>query len=596
MFVNFSSYFDKVSELLMKTGRSAPRHQQIALLYPRSKSLQSHVSEYFIAVVGLCHRLLKITQKSSIGQFRSTLTDADLKTFQSKLDLWAGSIKEEESLLLAKRIEEEARENSKFRALSSKISESASYQQKLRRMLRILDFCSSYDYETAWKQTRKIGNSTLFNRTMEYQDWKGRADSGTLLYTGKLGSGKSVLLANIVDDLQLSVQRKNIPVVYFFCRHDIAESLKAYTVFGSVARQLLRSIPDLAKATKFVDESVLASDFEGIFQLLQRTIPPGYEAYVILDGLDECNYTERDALVQQMQRLQKAFVIRLCVSLRIEPSNALKLSSAEFNTASTVSIPEDNPDIETFIMAELERRIESKKLVLGNPTLAMKIYDALLKGSQGMFLWVALQIESLCAMKTDDAIHRALEDLPKDLPELFSRILQRSEGLGKSYQKPILELITAARRSLTTEELGEALSVAPWDTVWNPQRLLNDVSSTLSCCGGLVIVDEEESTVRLVHHSVQQFLVSRSEDLNKMEFTMEGANKKMAAVIATYLSYGIFDTQVSTTVIPRIAIGSAPSRIIHSIDSSSRVRTLALQLLRSKKNAHPRHWQDSGRN
>ena len=78
---------------------------------------------------------------------------------------------------------------------------------------------------------------------------------------------------------------------------------------------------------------------------------------------------------------------------------------------------------------------------------------------------MALQIESLCAMKTDDAIRLALANLPKDLSETFSRILQRREGLGKPYQRLILELVTIARRPLTTEELREALSVIPGDTV-----------------------------------------------------------------------------------------------------------------------------------
>ncbi len=230
----------------MTVGRSAPRYQMMALLYPRSKNLQSHLSEYFIVVVRLCHQLLKFTQKSTLGQFASTLSDSDLRAFQSELDPWANSIKEEVSLMMANKIEEEAQENFRFRALSSKFSKSVSLREKLETNLRVLGFCSKYDHETAWKQTRKVGKATLFNRNAEYQDWKGRSDSCTIVYTGKLGSGKSVLLANIVDDLHLHVQSKDIVVAYFFCRYDIPESLKAWTVIGSLARQLLRPIPDLA--------------------------------------------------------------------------------------------------------------------------------------------------------------------------------------------------------------------------------------------------------------------------------------------------------------------------------------------------------------
>ena len=93
MVVNFCSYLEKLSTLLMTVGRSAPRYQMMALLYPRSKNLQSHLSEYFIVVVRLCHQLLEFTQKSTLGQFASTLSHSDMKTYQSELDLWANTIK-----------------------------------------------------------------------------------------------------------------------------------------------------------------------------------------------------------------------------------------------------------------------------------------------------------------------------------------------------------------------------------------------------------------------------------------------------------------------------------------------------------------------
>ncbi|KAF5851631.1 hypothetical protein GGP41_004435 [Bipolaris sorokiniana] len=93
--VNLSTYIDKLSSLFMDVGRSAPRYQAIALLYPRSLELQSQLSEYFIVVVGLCHYLFKFGQKSTIQQFASSLSDAHLKTFQTDLHKWATSIKEQ---------------------------------------------------------------------------------------------------------------------------------------------------------------------------------------------------------------------------------------------------------------------------------------------------------------------------------------------------------------------------------------------------------------------------------------------------------------------------------------------------------------------
>jgi hypothetical protein len=105
-----------------------------------------------------------------LGQLVSSLSDSEIKTCQSKLDLWANSIKEEVNLLIGQKIEEEAQENSGFRALSNKFSKMASHHKKLKTRLCLLESCSTYDYETTWKQTRKVGNTTLFSQTVQYQN------------------------------------------------------------------------------------------------------------------------------------------------------------------------------------------------------------------------------------------------------------------------------------------------------------------------------------------------------------------------------------------------------------------------------------------
>ena len=206
------------------------------------------------------------------------------------------------------------------------------------------------------------------------------------MYTGKLGSGKSVLLTNIVDDLNLHIRKKDVVVAYFFCRHDVSESLKARTVIGSLARQLLFSIPDLTMVTELVGETSPVLDFERLFSLFQCVLPPNCKAYFILDGLDECNNVERKIIISQLRQLQEIFALLFCVSLRLESNNVSKMYSEQFTVVRITSISDDNPDIETFVETELESYIESQKLVIGNPVLILKIQDALLKGSQEMFL------------------------------------------------------------------------------------------------------------------------------------------------------------------------------------------------------------------
>jgi hypothetical protein len=328
-------------------------------------------------------------------------------------------------------------------------------------------------------------------------------------------------------------------------------------------------------------------DSDGIIHLLNRTLSPTCRAYFILDGLAECDENQREDMIRRLQEIQIVFPLLVCLSFRQEAGNALALRPEHFAKPSVISIPENNPDIAEFIQTELEKRlesrVESRRLKLGEPTLVLEIRDALLERAQGMFLWVVLQINSLCLAKTDESIRHALADLPSDLPGTFSRILDQSASLGQEDQRRTLELITAACRPLTTDELRDALGVVPGEADWNPARRPVDIYAALACCGSLVIVDEETLSVKLIHHSVKQFLLSGPEGVAGQTFTIHDANKTMAGVVMTYLNYGIFDTQLSNKVIPQVRHGVVPMKVISSVLDSRSIQKLALRLLKSQE-------------
>lgn len=221
----------------------------------------------------------------------------------------------------------------------------------------------------------------MFNQTPEYHAWKVRAGSCILVYRGKLGSGKSVLLANIVDDLNLYFQSTEHSVAYFFYRYNISKSLKACTVISSLARQLLRLIPDLTIVEELIDKTTSIVESEEILSILKCALPPDLKASFILDGLDECDDLQAGILIEYLRKLQDAFALYICVLMRLEADDASRSSLELFAEHSTIAIPDGNPDIAGFVNAELERCIESRKLTIGTPTLILEIEDALLQGA-----------------------------------------------------------------------------------------------------------------------------------------------------------------------------------------------------------------------
>ena len=576
----------------MTTGRTAPRYETMALLYPRSQDLRAYLCEYFIVSVTICRELVRVAQRSLLSQLKESLADSNIKTYQSDLDHWAVSIKDEVHILTVQKIGEEAAENSRFRAKSNHFWEVQLHQQRMKAKLRILDACTLYDHESSWKRFRIIGNASVFKSLDAYRTWKSKTTPCTLLLRGKLGSGKSVLLSNIVDDLMLGIQDSNLIVAYFFCQYDTPRSLETSTVLGSLARQILRHASDLTKAADSVSEVDANLNWSQLLGLIQGAIPKTTRVFFVLDGLDECEAQQRNIIIDGIRELRDVLNISLCISSRLEAVDSYATILEHLQPLDVDFIPDHNPDIENFIASKLTRCINAGELAVGAPELILEIHDTLSRGAQGMFLWVALQIDSLCFENTDESIRQALLALPKDLSETFTRILKKASKLGEKYQGLILQLIMAARRPLSIEELREALSVVPGDTLWNPAKQINNIYATLACCGSIVTIDEEDLAVRLIHHSVQQYLCREYDGLDGCAISMPAADRAMADTIITYLSYGVFETKISKNVVPQIISGPVPSTIISStLRSMTIAQGFALKLLKYRKT----HKQDIGK-
>lgn len=204
---------------------------------------------------------------------------------------------------------------------------------------------------------------------------------------------------------------------------------------------------------------------------------------------------------------------------------------------------------------------------------------------------MAFQIDSICSQKTDEAIIAALEDLPKDLPDTFNRILRKleqSNAADPGLCSRIFSLVAAAQRPLTLEELREAVSVEPGETSWDTSKLVNDMLRSLSVsCGSLLVIDEEHLTVHFAHHSVKQHLLTEPTDseMKKYHIKMQEADLYLGDVIVTYLNFGIFDRQLvkATSAIPLSQVKSYPSAMIgRSLPRSDIVNRLAVRLLKNR--------------
>lgn len=99
-----------------------------------------------------------------------------------------------------------------------------------------------------------------------------------------------MLLANIVEDLHLSTEKERPLVAYFLCKHDVAESLQARKIIGSLARQLLHTVADLGAFAESCEDTRTPDDTQKVLRTLLRGFSPDFKVFLVLDGLDECDH------------------------------------------------------------------------------------------------------------------------------------------------------------------------------------------------------------------------------------------------------------------------------------------------------------------
>ena len=149
------------------------------------------------------------------------------------------------------------------------------------------------------------------------------------------------------------------------------------------------------------------------------------------------------------------------------------------------------------------------------------------------FLLVSLII---AAILDETTIYQRREQLKRmtsgqDLGDAYGVTLDRIRQSGGKSRLAIEALmwISRSEQPMSPEELCHALSVQIKSTDPNPDNIPS-IESLLASCLGLVIVDKEESIVRLVHFTFQEYLNSRSE-------MFQNPYAVMAEVCLTYLNF-----------------------------------------------------------
>ena len=106
--------------------------------------------------------------------------------------------------------------------------------------------------------------------------------------------------------------------------------------------------------------------------------------------------------------------------------------------------------------------------------------------------------------------------------------------------------ISHAERSLRADELCHALAVELGSTNFNADNVPS-ISTLVGCCQGLIAVDKEGSTVRLIHFTLKEYLSSRPDIFSRPDSAMAEVcltylNSEQVKAISTDLSPNMLDS------------------------------------------------------
>ncbi|KAJ7129926.1 hypothetical protein C8R46DRAFT_678042 [Mycena filopes] len=378
--------------------------------------------------------------------------------------------------------------------------------------------------------THQAGTGGWFLETDLINEW--------ILYPGKAvacpgipGAGKTVLVSILVNDLRTNPER-GVAVIYL--HHKEIEAQSPPSLLAGVWRQLIfkRSIPStVCQLYNDHREQCTRPTLDETYSVLCCTVAEFSEVFIVVDALDEYPEDQRDVLLHCLTTLGANVHLLFTCRPHINLDHIICPDDLE-----TLEIRANEDDIRRYIDAQIARSWRLSRHVKSCPELRIEIQRRIAARSDGIFLIAKLNIEALVTKHTVKAVRDSLKNMPGDLNSTYDDVMKRINRQGeddRTLARRTLSWVSHAETVLHISELIEALAVEPGTTALDPGNLL-DADIILSVCAGLVVIDDEDHLVRLIHYTAQDYL----DGIRESGFP--DAQIEITSTCVTYLMFDIF--------------------------------------------------------
>lgn len=304
----------------MGSCSSSPFDMRIGFLNSHLEELRWSLHDYYSKVIRICHCLFLLQPRRGHPETISFSADSTLKRYKSALERCTISINQELAILKRQHQLSNPTHNGSYARDPRNSAKREIDSKKHDEYLHTIAIQLNLNYMATWRGIRTIGSTSIFLLEPSYERF-GDCDSSssTLPYSGNAGAGKSVILANMVNDLEWG-HLEHSHIVYFFCLQDEVNSLQALVILGAIYYQVLRRLltgSRVSHVTKGLGvlSTILDNTVDVAFNLRIALEAAGM-AFLVLDGLDQCQESEQTKVIEVLQCLQTQCSLSICLSTR----------------------------------------------------------------------------------------------------------------------------------------------------------------------------------------------------------------------------------------------------------------------------------------
>ncbi|KAL4782361.1 ankyrin repeat protein [Aspergillus varians] len=399
--------------------------------------------------------------------------------------------------------------------------------KKKSKLFQQLYNCCLYKDCKDRNNKRVPGTCEWFTDHPQFTKWNQSKSSELLWVSADPGCGKSVLTRYLADEYLPTGVRT---VCYFFFKDDNVDQKRAANALASILRQLLIAQPHLVQDS-LLDKSEtggnqLVKSFNELWNIfLDVTANKNAgEVICLFDALDECQDDDRTKLIQAIESLflNKLGKRNLKFLMTSRPYDHIRRDffrlEKNLPTIHLSGENEENTDkisgeIDLVIKERVRDTAERNSLQLDESNF---IIDQLTSVPNRTYLWVSLALDVVSKVPgfSRGNIRRVIHDIPENVDDAYTRILNRSPDHPKA--RRLLHIVIAAERPLTLREISLALAFSTGgqsmddirDEIQTGKERIRTMIRTI--CGlFLVVIDGK---VYLLHQTAREFLVTQSKN------------------------------------------------------------------------------------